>query len=164
LASGTIIPNSGIQAVGNAFTFVIQGFFGFSATPNSITVFWDGTHGSQIFAIKRADGTSFTIPVGSLTVSGLLPLTQYGFLPYNKLTSQTQLSFCIGDAGTPQFAFSPLASPELIAAANQNQSNAGNESVTNSFIYFSTPASGSDTGAGVPGIPTAYPGGDNRPL
>lgn len=164
LASGTIIPNSGIQAVGNAFTFVIQGAFGFSATPGSITVFWDGTNGSQIFAIKRADGTSFTIPVGSLTVAGLQPSTQYGFLPYNKLTSQTQLSFCIGDAGTPQFAFSPSASPALIAAANQNQSNAGNESVTNSFIYFSTPASGSDTGAGVPGIPTAYPGGDNRPL
>lgn len=164
LASGTIVPNTGIQAVGNAFPFVIQGKFGFSATPTSITLYWDGTNGSKIFAIKRTDGTNFTIPAGNLLISGLFPLTQYGFLPYNKITSPTQLSFSIGDAGNPQFAFSPSASPDLIAAANQNQSNAGNESVTNSFIYFTTPSSGTDAGQGTPGLLPAYPGGDNRPL
>lgn len=162
-ASGTISPTSGLQAVGNVFPPVVQGQFGFSATPSSITLYWDGTNGSQVFAIKRADGSNYTVPGGSMTITGLSPLTQYGFLPYNKLSSQTQLSFSLGDAGMPQFAFSPSASPPLIAQANQNQSMAVNESVTNSFIYFSTPSSGINAGAGTPGIPTAYPGGNNRP-
>ena len=162
-ASGTINPDTGIANVGNAFPFVIQGQFGFTSDANSITLFWDGTNGSKIFAVKRVDGTNYTIPSGSMTIGGLQPGTLYGFLPYNKLTSQNQLSFTIGDAGVPQFAFSPNASPDLIAQANQNQSLASNESVTNSFVYYSTTAAGTSTGVATPGIPTAYPGQKNRP-
>lgn len=158
-----INPNSGLQAVGNTSPFVMQGKFNFTATPTSITLFWDGTNGSQIFVIKRADGTSFTIPGGSLLISGLTPLTTYGFLPYNCITSQNNLSFSMGDAGNPQFAFSPSAPATLISLANQNQQAAVNEAITTGFIYFATTAGGTATGSGAAGDPSPYTGQNEIP-
>lgn len=154
--SGQIKPAVGIVAVGNAFPFTIQGNFGFTATANSITLYWDGTNGSKIFVIKRTDGTSFTVPSGSMTVTGLQPSMVYGFLPYNKTTSQANLSFTVGDAGTPMFAFSPAAPPEFIAAANQNQDMSDNESITQNLIYYSTVAAGTSNGQGDPGQISPY--------
>ena len=159
-----INPNSGLQAVGNTSPFVMQGKFNFLGTSNSITLFWDGTNGSQIFVIKRADGSSFTVPSGSLFIGGLTPNTTYGFLPYNKITAQDHLSFSVGDAGTPQFAFSPAASETLISQANQNQKQAVNEAITTGFIYFTTPAAGSSTGSGDAGDPSPYTGQNQIPL
>jgi hypothetical protein len=159
-ASGKINPSSGIQTVGSAYPPVISGNFGFTSTANSITIYWDGTNGSNILSLKRADGSNFTVPQGSLMINGLVAGTQYGFMPYSKITSQGNLSFVAGDAGNPQFAFSPAAPASMIASANQNQQMAVNEAVTNSFIYYTT---GSGAGLGSAGVPTAYPGGDNRP-
>lgn len=155
-ASGQINPYSGISAVGNAFPFVVQGNFGFTAGANSITLYWDGTNGSQIFVIKRTDGTSFTVPGGSMAVGGLQPATFYGFLPYNKTTSENNLSFSLGDSGNPMFAFSPTADPALIAAANQNQKMASNEAVTSGFVYYQTTAGGASAGQGNPGVLAPY--------
>lgn len=158
-----INPNSGLQAVGNTSPFVMQGRFNFTATANSITLFWDGTNGSQIFVIKRADGTSFTVPAGTMLITGLSPLTTYGFLPYNCITSQNNLSFSMGDSGNPQFAFSPSAPATLIALANQNQQAAVNEAITTGFIYFSTSAGSVTTGSGVAGDPSPYTGQNDVP-
>lgn len=159
-----INPNTGLQAVGNTSPFVIQGKFNFTSTPDSIMLFWDGTNGSQIFVIKRADGTSFTVPQGTLVISGLQAATIYGFLPYNKITASDALSFSVGDAGTPRFAFSPSASAQLISAANQNQKAAVNEAITTGFIYFSTSGTGSSSGSGTAGDPSPYTGQNEIPV
>jgi hypothetical protein len=161
--SGQISPTAGITAVGSAYPPVISGNFGFVGNANSITVYWDGTNGSILISLKRADGSNYTIPPSSLTVTGLSPSTTYGFLPFNNLTSQQHLSFTVGDIGFPQFAFSPSASPALIAVANQTQQMASNEAVTTSFIYFATPASGTSSGQGLPGTISAYPGRNTPP-
>lgn len=155
-ASGQINPYSGISAVGNAFPFVIQGRLGATTTANSITLYWDGTNNSQIFVIKRTDGTSFTVSSGSMTISGLQPSTFYGFLPYNKTTNQDNLSFSLGDSGSPMFAFSPTADPALIATANQNQKMASSEAVTSGFVYFQTTAAGTAAVLGNPGVLAPY--------
>lgn len=155
-ASGLVNPSTGLIAVGNAFPFTVQGNFGFTSTPNSITLYWDGTNGSKIFVIKRVDGTSLTIPSGSLLVSGLSPMTQYGFLPYNKTTTDANMSFTVGDSGSPMFSFSPSASPQFIAQATQNQDMADNESFTQNLIYYSTTAASVSSGQGAPGTLSPY--------
>jgi hypothetical protein len=154
--SGTISSSQGLQLAGNNYLFYVHGNFGFTSTPNSITIYWDGTNGSMIFAIKRVDGTSFTVPKGTLTISGLAADTQYGFLPFNCLSNQNNLSFCAGDAGTPRFAFSPTVSSELKATANQTQNLSSNEAITKSFIYYSTAATGTTAGDGLPGDLSPY--------
>jgi len=154
--SGQVNPNTGIQNVGNAFPFYTQGKFGFTATSTSITLYWDGTNGSTPFTMKRVDGSSFSVTKGSLTVAGLTPGTIYGFLPFNCLTNQLNLSFCTGDAGSPRFAFSPSASEELKAQKNQTQGLSSNEAVTESFVYFTTSPSGTISGEGSPGVITPY--------
>lgn len=154
--AGQINPYSGLQNLGNNFSFYIQGKIGFSATSNSITLYWDGTNGSQVLVVKRVDNSSFSIPKGSLTISGLNADTIYGFLPFNCLTNQDNLSFCTGDAGTPRFAFSPAASDELKAAKNQTQNLSSNEAITESFIYFTTAPSGTISGEGSPGVLAPY--------
>jgi hypothetical protein len=155
-ASGLINPDTGVQSVGNNTPFYLKGVFNFRATPTSITIYWDGSNGSQVFVIKRVDGTSHTVPKGNMTITGLSPNTAYGFLPYNCLTNQTSLSFSVGDAGSPRYAFSPSASQELIATANQNQKLASNEAITSAFIYFITPPGGTATGIGEYGTPSPY--------
>lgn len=154
--SRQVNPNLGIQNIGNAFPFYTQGKFGFSATANSITIYWDGTNGSIPFTMKRVDGTSFSIPKGTLTITGLVAATIYGFLPFNCLTNQDALSFCTGDVGTPRFAFSPSASDELKAQKNQTQGLSSNEAVTESFVYYTTAPSGVIAGQGSPGVISPY--------
>ena len=155
-ASGQVNPNTGLQNVGNAFPFYTQGKFGFVATPTTITLYWDGTNGSLPFVVKRVDGTSFSVPQGSLVISGLNAGTIYGFLPYNCLTNQTVLSFVTGDAGSPRFAFSPSATPELKAQASQRQNLSSNEAITENFVYYTTSPSGTISGQGSPGVLSPY--------
>jgi hypothetical protein len=68
-AFGSIPPTSaaGFQAV---------------ATPTSITFFYDGTNGSTILSVFRANGEKTQVPAGSTVVTGLTPNTTYFFYPY----------------------------------------------------------------------------------
>ena len=154
--AGTVSPTGGLQNVGNTFPMYIQGNFAFVASPTGLTIYWDGTNGSQIFVIKRVDGTSYTVPKGSLAINGLSPATLYGFLPFNCLTRPETLSFCTGDAGDPRYAFSPSCPQSIISAANQTSNLANNEAITQSFIYYMTPASGTSSGDGLPGVNSPY--------
>jgi hypothetical protein len=56
--------------------------FAYTSTGNSITWYWDGTNGSKLIILRRADSTMQVIPSGSLTVSGLAPSTDYYFFPF----------------------------------------------------------------------------------
>lgn len=154
---GQIDPVGGVEAQGNAFPFTVQGVFQFSGTSTSITIFWDGSHGSQQFVIKRSNGQNYTIPKGSLVINGLTPGTIYKFTPYLNLTSPNTVSFVVGDSGSPRFAFSPDASSEVTAAAIRQQQLTSNEALTTGFIQFSTAAASGGTSSGGGESPPSTP-------
>ena len=104
LASGAIAP-TGIQATGSTFAFVIQGNLSFTSDGGSITIYWDGSNGSKLMTIRRADGSNYSITSGSMRVGGLIPGVQYGFSSFVSIAQPQNLSFVQGDSGSPKFAF-----------------------------------------------------------
>jgi hypothetical protein len=146
-SSGNIAP-TGITATGSTFAFVVQGNFGFTSSGTSISIFWDGTNGSKLMAIRRADGSNYSIPGGSMTVSGLTSGTTYGFSSFVAIAQPSMLSFVQGDAGTPQFAFSPAASADMVTNASRTQRATTNESITVGPITFTASPGATGTGTG----------------
>ena len=147
LSSGAIAP-TGIQATGSTFAFVVQGNFSFSSDGTSITIRWDGSNGSKLLAIRRADGSNYSVSSGSMTVGGLTAGTKYGFSPFIAIAQPQNLSFSHGDAGTPEFAFSPSSSADLISSASRTQRLTTNERITEGLIYFTANAGTSGPGTG----------------
>ena len=148
LANGQINPVQGVSGYGNLAPNVISGQIGFSATPTSIVVYWDGTNGSKTFIVKRADGTNFPVPAGRLSIGNLTASTQYGFSISWRVNNPTALSFSVGDSGTPKIAVSPSASNAIMQAAIQAQQQFDAEAIYSGFVYFTTPATGTSSGAG----------------
>jgi hypothetical protein len=146
--TGLINSQSAVSAKGSLSPNVLSGVLGFTATTTTITLWWDGSNHSQILSVKRADGTSFTIPPGTQTVTGLIAGTQYGFSVYWNINSSSGLSFGPGDSGTPQIAISPTASPTVLNVALQAQQSYKAEPIYSGQVYFTTPASGTGTGPG----------------
>jgi hypothetical protein len=146
--TGLINSQSAVSARGCLSPNVLSGVLGFTATTTTITVWWDGSNHSQIISIKRANKTSFTIPPGTQTVSGLTPGILYGFSVYWNINSSSGLSFGPGDAGDPKIAITPTASDTVINIALQAQQSYNAEPIYSGQVYFSTPASGTGGGAG----------------
>jgi hypothetical protein len=146
-ASGTVAP-TGITATGSTFAFVVQGNFAFTSTGTAITIHWDGSNGSKLLAIRRADGSNFSVTAGAMTVSGLTAGVQYGFSAFVAIAQPGNLSFVQGDAGTPQFAFSPAAGNALLAAASRTQRLTINERITEGPILFTANIGASGVGTG----------------
>lgn len=146
-ASGLIAP-TGTQATGSTFAFVVQGNFSFTSNGSSITIFWNGSNGSKLLAIRRADGSNYSVSAGSMTIGGLTAGTQYGFSPFVAISQPQNLSFSQGDAGTPKFAFSPAASPLLISTASRTQRLTTNERITEGLIFFTANIGASGLGTG----------------
>ena len=146
-ASGAIAP-TGIQATGSTFAFVVQGNFAFTSDGSSITMHWDGTNGSKLLAIRRADGSNYSITAGSMTVGGLTAGVQYGFSSFVAIAQPTMLSFAQGNAGQPQFSFSPAATPEAISEASRIQRLTTNERITEGLIFFTCNVGASGLGTG----------------
>lgn len=101
-AFGSIPPSSGsgFQAV---------------ATPISITFYYDGTNGSQIIQVQRANGNASPVAAGKTLVTGLTPNTTYFFYPYYDERIQS-LQWVAGDSGNPAIAFSaqdPAAAAQM---------------------------------------------------
>ncbi len=160
LPSGQINPISAVQAKGNLSPMVLSGVLGFSASATTVTVWWDGTNSSQVISIKRADGTSFTIPKGSQTISGLTASTQYGFSVFWNINNTGGLSFGPGDIGAPQIAISPTASQSVNNLAIQAQQSFDAEPIYSGLVYWSTTASG----GGTSGAGTSVSGGQLSPV
>lgn len=147
LPSGQVAP-TGIQATGSTFAFVVQGNFSFTSDGSSITIHWDGTNGSKLLAIRRADGSNYSIIAGSMTIGGLSAGVQYGFSSFIAIAQPQHLSFVQGDAGQPQFAFSPAATPALISSASRTQRLTTNERITEGLIFFTAAIGTSGLGTG----------------
>lgn len=147
LASGQVAP-TGIQATGSTFAFVVQGNFSFTSTGDTITIHWDGSNGSKLLAIRRADGSNYSILAGSMTIGGLTAGTQYGFSSFVSIAQPQHLSFVQGDTGAPAFAFSPAATPALISSASRTQRLTTNERITEGLIFFTANVGASGIGTG----------------
>lgn len=142
---------SGLTVAGSIPPAGVTGNFGFTATTTSITIYWDGTNGSVVLAILRADNTSVQVPSNNITISGLTINTSYGFLPFRSVFNNCGVGFVVGDSGTPQFAFTTAA--RSVQAVTQ-QSLTGREALTPGFITYSTTASGTSSGGGTVPPPT----------
>jgi hypothetical protein len=114
--------------------------FKYTSSTSTITWYWDGTNGSTIITIYRADGTSFTVS-GSQAVTGLSPSTTYYFYPYYDLASST-LKWVTGGSGSPAIA-QAAPSPALAQAQGLN----GQVPVSTTAMAASTTASGSGGGS-----------------
>ena len=147
LPSGQVAP-TGIQATGSTFAFVVQGNYSFTSDGNSITIHWDGTNGSKLLAIRRADGSNYSILANSMTIGGLTAGVQYGFSSFVAIAQPDHLSFVQGDAGQPMFAFSPSASAALISSASRTQRLTTNERITEGLIFFTCNIGASGLGTG----------------
>ena len=123
--------------------------FSYTSTATSITWYWDGTNGSNVLVITRADGTKQTIPPGNLTVNGLANGVTYYFLPFwaplNGNTGWTK-----GTVGSPQVAMvvadttNPVTSPLYLMQQSAQQ----HEPLTGGFMTATTGGSGSGGGGG----------------
>jgi hypothetical protein len=152
--TGLISSQSSLSAKGSLSPNVLSGVLGFTATPTTITLWWDGSNHSAILSVKRANGTSFTIPPGTQTITGLTAGMQYGFSVFWNINSSSGLSFGPGDSGSPKIAISPTASPTVLNVALQAQQSYVAEPIYSGQVYFTTPATGTGTGAG-----TSFTGG-----
>lgn len=147
MPSGQVAP-TGITATGSTFAFVVQGNFAFTSTGSAITIYWDGSNGSKLLAIRRADGSNYSILAGSMTIGGLTPGVQYGLSSFVAIAQPDHLSFVQGDAGTPEFAFSPSATPAMISEASRTQRLTTNERITEGLIFFTANVGASGLGTG----------------
>lgn len=152
-ASGSVLPSgaiapTGIRATGSTFAFVVQGNFSFTSSGDSITIHWDGSNGSKLLAIRRADGSNYSVVAGSMTIGGLTAGTQYGFSSFVAIAQPQSLSFVQGDSGTPKFAFSPSAGDALISSASRTQRLTTNERITEGLIFFTANVGASGLGTG----------------
>ena len=100
-AFGSIPPSSGtgFQAV---------------ATTSGVTFYYDGTNGSQIITVQRANGQSSQVAAGKTVVRGLNANTTYYFYPYYDERTQS-LQWVAGTVGNPAIAFtaqSPAAAAQ----------------------------------------------------
>lgn len=142
--------------------------FAFTSTANSITWYWDGTHGSLIPVINRADGSRFTVPTAGsgLTVTGLLGATTYYFLPFWNINNLCNIGWVPGTVGTPQIAFTvadttdPVNNPSYL----MQQTSQGNEALTTAYMTATTGSSGGAGGGGGGGSGCVMSGTEVIPL
>jgi hypothetical protein len=124
-AFGSIPPSAG-------------GGFQAVATSTSVTFYYDGTNGSSIVVVYRADGTATQIPAGKTVVTGLSPSTTYYFYPYYDERSRSLL-WVAGTVGNVAIAFT---APSSFAA--QTARLAHHIPLTpGTYIQVTTPSGGS---------------------
>lgn len=155
--TGSQITSAGVR-MGSITTAIA-----WTATTTTVTFFWDGTNGSQVFKIGRDDGTVYINPTGSpLLVSQLLANTQYFFYPFfNESQQVIQFGTIPGvSVGSPSIAFTV---PNFKAA--QQQILRGNIPLGILLLTtgITTPGAGSTSGSGGTGGGSAG-GGVNRGL
>lgn len=157
-ASGTQIgkldftTSSAVNFQGIMSPNVIDGQFAVSKPSDSTaTIYWDGTNTSRVFIIRRADGTTTTVPGSSISLTGLTHDVQYQALPYWVPFNACGLGFAPGTVGTPQIAFASTDSDTTFSQGRAIQSLAGNEPLGN--ISWTQPTSGGSGGAGPPITP-----------
>src|SRR2546421_3588722 len=126
--------------------------FAYTSTSTSITWYWDGTNGSTVITLKRADGSVQVIPTSGsgLAVTGLAATTTYYFLPYWTPNNQCNIGWVKGTIGTPQIAFVVADTTSVTNGAFYllEQSLQDREPLTAGFMTAVTAAGGGSCGGG----------------
>jgi len=126
--SGVLMKGSVPPTWSGAFTYV--------STTSSITWTWSG------LTIARADGTTTSVPGGSLAVNGLAAATTYYFYPYWD-ESLLEIAWVAGGSGTPANAQSAKTN-----SGAQQQSLQGRIPLSQGAMLAATTSSGTGGGSG----------------
>jgi hypothetical protein len=144
---------SQLRKIGGVIIHGSVGSFGYVSSGTSITWYWDGTNSSTVPVIKRADGSSFTVPTAGsgLAITGLANSTDYYFLPFWNIDNLCNIGWVQGTQGTPQIAFTFADTSGLLASTYLlQQSLQGNEPLSAGWMLATTAAGGGSGGGGVP--------------
>lgn len=145
-----------IRPEGNLASRVVEGLFTYTATDTSVTVYWDGSHSSIRFVLRRLDGTVFVVPGGMLTITALAHSTQYDLIPFWPLNG-CNVGWVPGETGTPRIAHTEVSPAELALALREDRERLVEETITvatnsgGSTGTFGPSAGGSYGGSGVGG-------------
>jgi hypothetical protein len=154
--NNTVNPTSAqISSLGNRTNSIVTKLSwtaSVAAGVATITLFWDGTNGSQVFQIGRDDGTIYgpnaqIAPGSPYVITGLNPSTRYFFYPYFDETLQRiQFPSIIGSvAGSPAIAYTvgnfKAAQQQLLSGHIRIAPD-----LADPAIGISTPAAGSTSG------------------
>ncbi len=146
LTKSSILKKGGVPPAGN------MSGFAYTATDHSITWYWDGTNGSHVIVIIRADGMRFTVPTAGsgITISGLAASTTYYFLPYWNVNNLCNISWVPGTIGSPLIAFLIADTTDVVntQAYLMVQTTQGTEALSNGFMTAVTAAGGGSGGGG----------------
>lgn len=138
---------SNLSVVGAVYPLSITGNFAATAGTSNIHWYWDGTNGSVQLVINRSNGQKFPVPPSSLNVTGLSANTTYYFLPFWPTSAACAIGWANGTVGTPQIAFTSITDATATAGlAAQNL--VSREPLTQGFMSYTTPASGTNSGNG----------------
>lgn len=151
-SQGISLTNSALRKRGGVSVSGNTAGFAYTSTASSITWYWDGSNGSRVHVITRADLSRFTIPTSGsgLTISGLAASTTYYFLPFWNANSTCNIGWVQGTVGSPQIAFvvgdttDPVNSPVYL----MEQTSQNNEPLSGGFMTAVTASSGGSGGGG----------------
>lgn len=136
LTAGKVDPTKSGVLMKGSVPPTWSGAFTYTSATSSITWSWSA------LSISRADGTTTTLPNGSLVVSGLAAGTTYYFYPYWD-ESGNVLAWVAGGTGTPANA---LTAKTNIAA--QQQALQGRVPLSQGAMMAATTTSGTGGGSG----------------
>jgi hypothetical protein len=172
LAQGIPVSSTGVRKVGGVSVSGNTSGFAYTSTTTTITWYWDGTNGSLVPVITRADGSRFTVPTSGspLTISGLTANTTYYFLPFWNVNNLCNIGWVEATQGSPQIGFllsdttDPVNSPTYLMEQTLQQ----NEPLSSGFMSAATTTSGSGGGGagggGRPGTGCVMSGTDIVPV
>lgn len=157
-------PTTGqITSLGSRMSSVTTAI-AFVATTTTITLFWDGTNGSQVFMVGRDDGSVYgPNPAGSpLKITGLVASTNYWLYGYfDEVQSVIRFATNAKAVGSPALAFT---APNFNAAQQQIMRGHIPLGLLMVTTGISTPGSGSSSGSGGSGGGGAGAGGNRGSL
>jgi hypothetical protein len=135
---------SGVLSVGSRAQSITT-LTAYTSTTTSITVYWDGTNGSQSLTVFRDDGTNFNSP-GSQTITGLTLNTLYFIYMYwDEITGGIKFASVAGAVGSPAYAYTAANN---LAAQQQILRTSISLSLILATTGFTTPAAGTGSGGG----------------
>jgi hypothetical protein len=139
---------SGVSG-GNAVTGVVaQGNFGLTEASTSVSIYWDGTNGSNAFTLRLADASTKSIPTGSTTITGLSSGVTYKFYPYYDVLSNAVAFVTTGGAGSPAIAFASTSSVTVLSTAAAETAYPGRIALAFTSIQITTTGGGGGGGTG----------------
>lgn len=156
-----IASNSSVlRKIGGIMPTANTAGFAYTSDGTSITWYWDGTNGSKVPVITRADGSRFTVPTAGsgLTISGLANSTQYYFLPFWNVNNLCNIGWVQGTTGSPQIAF--VVADTTDAVNNPvyllQQTTQTNEPLSAGYMTAKTSSAGGSGGGGAGGGGNGY--------